>query len=230
MTSFFIMENLESEADWKILLERRSVWVRSAQVKIHAFENLGKWCLRILDLQHSFKRGMSCMERVLSADMDTSGYSDPVISWIGSNGWSIQKVMALITGELEGLSGRGISCHERGQDAWNTFSPFHLDRLARLKKAPAKWSKRDAIRAIANGQYNFFRCDGVYTDDYSDDAERNYQKGQIQNWREFIEGVMSGSGWSVYQDQNSLVHVCCYHFNLNSLEFNVNGVHIEQES
>ena len=109
--------------------------------------------------------------------------------------------------------------------AVKVFSPFA--EYKRLKSAPAKWTKSHVIKALMNGQFKSVNQDAVYTDDYYDDAQRNYQKHVISEAVYLVEKVLDGGsgGWRFYADDenNSYININHYHFDYNHFIFDVEG-------
>jgi hypothetical protein len=98
------------------------------------------------------------------------------------------------------------------------FSPFAKSRLKPLKSHPPGWNLTHVRRALANGQFANFRCNGVYTDDYAFDSAVNFQKGEIVGVDEFLKKLVeSPSGWRTSLDKTTKqVSICCHHFDNNS--------------
>lgn len=98
------------------------------------------------------------------------------------------------------------------------FSPFAKARLKPLKALPPGWNLTHVRRALANGQFAKFCCNGVYTDDYAYDAAVNFQKGEIEGVDEFLQKLVEHpSGWWTSLDKATKhVNICCHHFDSNS--------------
>lgn len=64
---------------------------------------------------------------------------------------------------------------EKGID---TFSPFAIGNLKRVKSIPAKPTIQHVLKLIANGQFKYLGRDYSYTDDYAHDAVHG---GKIDN-------------------------------------------------
>ena len=103
-----------------------------------------------------------------------------------------------------------------------TFSPFALSRLKPLKSVPEKLNLTHVRRALANGQFSNLRCNSYLTDDYADDAARNFRRGPIEAMPMIEELVTSPAGWWTHLDPNSnSVSLCCHQFDSNSFVLKV---------
>lgn len=224
MNTIIIIDELNGPADWEVVLEKRAVWIRSQEIRLLISNNANQWGIRIQDLQEAYHRGAQCIEHVLTASLYCKSNDNPVKEFLKRLHWRLDLVMEFVR------AGFGPSNHEdlvyqtTAHDSWSTFSPFHLNRLPRLKREPSKWTKREAIRAIANGQYSWLRCDGRYTDDYYEDDQQNYRRGDITNWMEMVEKILTGDGWRVYEDEEKRIHICCHHFDYNSMKLDIDAV------
>jgi hypothetical protein len=85
-----------------------------------------------------------------------------------------------------------------------------------------KWTLRHAIRALVNGQFEWLKCTGYYTDDYAWDMAMNYRQGEIPDAVSFAADVLeSPSGWWVSGREENVVYMCCHSFDNNEFKFKV---------
>lgn len=175
----------------------------------------------IQDLSNAFKSGQSCPAFSLQYPHEDN-WRELVQDVDGDMGELLARLMDQ-TADKGGIAlpiAHGITVHRRSIPGVNTFSPFHLNRFKPLPAEPAKWTLAHMKRALANGQYEDLRCDGVYTDDYARDAERNYEVGPLKAMELLRNLIESSSGWRTYA-ANGRVHVNCHHFDLNSFRLNL---------
>lgn len=223
MTPIYVIDELKDSVDWGFVLEKRTVWVRSLEIRLSLACDSNHWGIRILDLKEAYHRGKQCEEHVLTASLYCKSYQNPVKEFLSRLDWCLVQLMECFRSGSFSVDADDLVYRTTEHDSCSTFSPFHLNRLPRLKKIPSKWTKRDAIRAIANGQYSMLRCDGRYTDDYYEDDRQNYRRGDITNWLGMVEKILTGDGWRVYADEEERVHICCHHFDYNSMKLNLDG-------
>lgn len=218
-----IIKELKSQHDWAHILNNPCVlYVEDQKVKINKWSSLGGFSIKMLLLGNAMKRGKECVYYVI--DVNDIKVFEVLMAALD---WSLEQLIQVLSKihfhgsifEHAGLKVRkGSDCSVR------VFSPFSLTELKPLKKEPHKWTIAHAMRLLINGQFEELRCDSYYTDDYADDADRNYRKGRISMpiaWaKEIIERP---DGWRVYKKNDSnRLHICCHSFNNNSLKIDLN--------
>jgi hypothetical protein len=120
------------------------------------------------------------------------------------------------------LNGTVYEIHRSEAKGVRTFSPLHLHRVKPLSSAPKKWTIRSAYRAVVNGQFQWLKSDGTYTDDYARDAANDFYRGEIENHLPWIANIIERpSGWRVWVDDEDeqIISVNCHSFDLNSFKF-----------
>lgn len=113
----------------------------------------------------------------------------------------------------------GVRARWYQEPSSRTFSPFALDRLKPLKGIPSgKWTLRHVRQALANKQFESFRCTGRYSDDYAYDDQSNYGRGEIRDHIAFLRNLIeSPSGWwTSLEPVTNRVSICCHSFDSNS--------------
>lgn len=93
------------------------------------------------------------------------------------------------------------------------FSPF---KKIKEIKIPEKWTIPHIWKAILSGQVEKVICSGEYSDDYSFDASRNFNKGEKDKFSFAKELIESPSGWHTYKSNNK-IHVNCHSFDYNEI-------------
>jgi len=209
-------------------LGEREFFVEKPHSKVHFYNG----SLVITDLINAMKIGKYCE----SFSICYKG-NDP---WIGYNimhhfAYNIWKLLELLKSlpweknrwsgwnEIEySFPGEEAACYvyKSEEKGIRVYSPFATKEMKPLGNAPAKWTLRHALRALFNGQYEYLKCNGVYTDDYAYDYAVNYQMGEIKNGESFARRIMeSPSGWWVYGTKDGIVHVSCHTFDNNEFKF-----------
>ena len=135
----------------------------------------------------------------------------------GNNSYSIINIFNGVGGTLKGLldfidnlkmhenflttfctiDNHDYSVYLRNIKAKRVFSPFNYKEVYKpLKATPKKWHLSHAIRAILNGQIEYLKCNGIYTDDYLFDNAYNYGKGMVADNLDFVKGLIEHpNGW-----------------------------------
>ncbi len=114
-----------------------------------------------------------------------------------------------------------LTVHKGEQAGIRTFSPFALSRLKPLGEMPPKWTLRHAIRALVNGQAENVRCKSYFTDDYADDAARNFRQGSLDPVALARKVIERPDGWWTSIDKSNEVYLCCHHFDSNGFRLNL---------
>jgi len=217
----------------RIVLENscseREFYVNEPHVKVHFYNG----SLFIVDLTNAMKTGKTCEH-----------YS---INWNGNDFYPGKNIVEMFGYDLKVLlrflrdmpwaknrwdSWEGINFNFFGDVGYmiykgegksvHTFSPYSIGELKPLKETPAKWTLRHALRALFNGQFEWLRCKGYYTDDYAWDMAMNYRKGGIMDAVAFAADIMEGpSGWWVSGREDNVVNICCHSFDNNEFKFKV---------
>ena len=87
-------------------------------------------------------------------------------------------------------------------DGLCTFNPFKEEEKQELTRMTA----RKFVKFVLAGQVKKVICKGRYTDDYYDDAKRNYDKGKEVDIMEFAKNIIESrpKNWKVWLDGDKL--------------------------
>ena len=217
---------------WHENQTEREFFVEDLKLKVHFYNG----SLNIMDITNALKTGKIC-ERY---SFNWQAYdSIKGIRLMEAFNWDVKKLFDFAQ-SLRWERGRygieehyfslmeesDITIYKSEEKSIRVFSPFALNEVKPLKEIPKKWTVRHATRAILNHQYEWFKCNGVYTDDYAFDAAYNYQEGEIGDNMAFAERLIERpSGWWA-GDHNSkngdvIVSICCHTFDLNEFKFKI---------
>jgi hypothetical protein len=190
-------------------------YIKTLNLRFHRYTS----AIELVDLTNAMQKGMTC-KRVM-VRWDHHNFNDSIFwNFLNDNynGDLLAFVKSRIS-EADEVIAPNLACEMRFQASNRTYSPFTVGSFKKLDKLPTKWTLTHAIKALVNGQYKAFKCDGVYTDDYAFDAACNFQKGEIKDPNGMIkELVEEPSGWRSSISGGGLVDVDCYHFDNNSFE------------
>lgn len=224
MSEFNIHESMASCESWIEALNSRECYVREPAARIAVSGMANNEELSITRLDNAFRAGKECITYRLSPALSDSGVS-ALTDLLAEFDWDLSALLAVLDAvdSERGADVMGYAVRCRVYPGVRVFSPFHLDRLKPLKKWPSKWTVPMALRAIANGQYESFRCKGVYTDDYAMDNALNFRRGNVAALA-FIRRVTERpSGWHVFEGRDNRVHINCHSFDMNELLVNLSA-------
>lgn len=87
-------------------------------------------------------------------------------------------------------------------DGLRTFNPFKEEEKQELTRMTA----RKFVKFVLAGQVKKVICKGRYTDDYYDDAKRNYDKGKEVDIMEFAKNIIESGpkNWKVWFEGDNL--------------------------
>lgn len=216
-----IVKTLSTQDAWNGLFNgNRILYCESSKVKINLW-GTSDMTLRVQLLENAMVRGKECAEYRISTIQESH-----IHEFLEALDWDITSlihVFKTIQYKADKYQHAGLLITRSTSKAIRVFSPFNLTALKPLEKEPEKWTISHAMRVLMNGQYDTLRCDGVYTDDYADDNERKFDRGEIQfplAWAKDI--IESPSGWRVRrEEEGQKLHINCHHFNYNSLIINL---------
>jgi hypothetical protein len=118
--------------------------------------------------------------------------------------------------------GHNVQIHLSERSGSQTFSPFAVNRFKPLTEMPKKWTMAHCKRALANGQFENLRCNGVYSDDYAFDDAVDYSRGPVDALIMLEKVVSSPSGWRTSLDSTgNIFHLCCHTFDNNSAKLKI---------
>lgn len=217
-----IQESRTTFQDWAN--KHSTFYVKEPQCKIHEYQG----SIHITLLENAMIKGKTCPSFTINWDSHSNECF--LLNWLQERfNYSLVALIDYLKGlELvEGYKGKiyltenlEVTLYDR--ESYRTFSPFSNGSYNPLKEVPKKWSLTYAIRAILNGQFKALKCDSQYTDDYAGDAACNFMKGEIQEAKSFIKGIIeSPSGWRSYVSERGEVILNCHHFNNNSFTLNI---------
>jgi len=204
-------------------------FIEESRAKVQIYR--GSVC--ITDLTNAMKVGKRCES--FSFHMRREGHWHPY-NLLGSFGFSLEKMFEFARAlpwekvregwwkeaevEMIGEEGPFYVCRNEAKSV-RVYSPYSIKEMKPLKEEPKKWTVRHALRALFNGQIEYVRCRGVYTDDYAFDAAYNYQQGQLEPESFAREIMESPSGWwaSARYNAENVVSICCHSFNSNEFKF-----------
>jgi len=208
----------------------------AAELSLKIYGGPGRDTMEIKDLQHAMKRGQSCTKYTIRRQ-DPMDSSDVGVGSLILRVGSLRALFRLLESltfptehdtvnpsRTEELDGVEYKVWKSSEKAIRVFSPLHLHHLKPLTKEPKRWNVRLATRAILNGQYDWLKCDGKYTDDYAFDAAHDFGRGEISNNLSWVAGVIERpGGWrvAVKDEEEKILWLCCHHFNTNTFKFNL---------
>lgn len=185
-----------------------TTYIEDVQLRISVYRD----SIRFTDIADALKTGKVCKVVSLNASY-TAVDKCAIINWFNS----IEDIRGFVLNAVEDDLG-DIKVYVNEDKSVRTFSPFNINVIKPLKSSPAKWSVRNAMKALLNGQYTDLQVDSNYTDDYAYDAAVNFGKGAIEDVLEFCQGIIEGpSGWRVWESDGKIT-VNCHHFNYNSFK------------
>jgi hypothetical protein len=209
-----------------------------AELSLKIYGGSARDTLEVKDLQHAMKRGQSCTKYTIRQQGATQP-SDIGVSKLIVHFGSLRALFRVLESlefptehdtvnpsRVEELGGVRYKVWKGSEKAIRVFSPIHLHHLKPLTKEPKRWNVRLATRAILNGQYDWLRCEGRYSDDYARDAALNYSKGEIADNLSWVANVIERpGGWrvSVKDEDEGILWLCCHHFDTNAFKFNVDA-------
>lgn len=178
--------------------------------------------LVITDLTNALAIGKNCKEVRIRKKWDAA--DDCAI--VNFMGWENNHFRAVMEEVDQDVILDDVEIYLSERKGIETFSPFALERMKPLKETPKKWTVKHAIRALLNGQYTSFKCNGVYSDDYAYDAAVDFHRGEIQDVQGFCKGIIEHkSGWWASDYKNTgCVAICCHSFDSNEFIFSLKAV------
>lgn len=202
----------------------RQVYVRTGKFRLQCYRD----SFTLTELENAFKSGSYCVEYHVMAEFnDMEGLLHRMRYDMSALAAELREALTAHPEDHSVPLKDGGTGYWRTRPATRTFSPFDLDRLKPLK-APltGKWTLAHARRALANGQYENLRCNGHYTDDYADDAARDFCRGEIKAPLEFLRKLVEDpSGWwTLLNEESKSVSVCCHSFDSNSFALKLEKV------
>lgn len=172
---------------------------------------------RINDLRNALKTGKTCPSFSVE-------YRDECdwLNLVNEVNGDLSQLLALLD-EATDLASRkyvplanGLTVHRTAKPGVRMFSPFALERLKPLAELPSKWMLSHVRRALANGQIENLRCDGITTDDYAFDNATNFQKGKLETMKLLRDLIESPDGWWTTIAASGKVGVSCHSFEHHS--------------
>lgn len=204
----------------------REFYVEDIKLKIHFYNG----SLTLMDITNALKTGLTC-ERY-SINWNTNEHLEG-IKILDSFAWDTRKLFDFVKSLPWQPANYGIepifyswfdngdvTIYKGSEKSIRVFSPYALSELKPLKESPKKWTVRHAVRAIINHQYDWLRCEGVYTDDYAYDAAYDFQRGDLDNVSFAERLIERPSGWWT-SERDGIVSICCHHFDSNEFKFKI---------
>jgi len=227
-----IKESLNGFEDWANQFNTQ--YVKSPAAKVHIYNG----SCEIILLENAFSRGKDCPRYSINFDYrgingdnlpfhnqflrDFNHSLEAIVKYLENIEFGVNKWGSFESAEYVGQEGAKFDIYKSLIKGVRVYSPFHLDRVKRLKQAPKKWTVSHVCKALINGQYKDLRCESVYTDDYAFDAAYNFQKGSLDGLAFAKRVLESPSGWWA-SNYSGNISICCHHFDNNSFEFDING-------
>lgn len=220
----------------EITKENGNDWINKHELideknKIKMIVYSGSKSIVLTDLTNAMQRGKTCERYSFNLQYNSQSYSlENLIYHFGSvkNLFDYARSLTYTVHKWGGydrrevqIDGAWIDVYKSVEQSIRVFSP--LTNLEPLKALPKKWTVELALRAIANKQYVWFKCNGHYTDDYAFDAAVDFGRGEITDNLKFVKYVLqSPSGWHVWPDSYGGVSINCHSFDCNSFMPKIN--------
>lgn len=178
--------------------------------------------VRITDLSNAMKRGKNC---IMISIQSKNFVHEEIEKIFPTFNYNIKKIFDTLSNldisDMESIDYKGLRIFKALKQGVRVYSPFNHHIVKPLKSKPKKWTIPHILKVLINNQFDDFRCDGIYTDDYYNDAACNYQKGKINDVQSFIKDLMKEpSGWWTHESDGRL-NIDCYHFHNTSMIVNI---------
>jgi len=217
-----------TQENWEEWVNKHTIYDRKNKLKLTYYSGFGD--IYIMDISNAGKRGKTCLQISIKLEKPDRHYCTHNF-FRASLVETFKELRSLDMSGVDRFSSKEI---ERDGRKWHIshfeersariFSPFNLLEIYKpLKEEPKKWTVPHALRAIINGQYEYLKCNGVYTDDYAYDAAVNFKKGEITGNIIFAVRILtSPSGWHCWKDsEDGSINISCHSFDSNEFKLRI---------
>lgn len=198
-------------------------YVKDIDLLIHRYNS----SIEFTYMANAMKKGKKCLRLSVS----THKHDGPADLWdfVREMEGMLENlvIMAAIDGKDGGkcFGNEKIEVYYSNRDSYHIFHPVrYKEMLKPVKEMPAKMTLAHIYKIIANGQYDYLKCNGVYTDDYAYDAAMKFQEGSLDAVS-FLERIYNRpSGWWCSKQpyaQGGDISICCHSFDSNSIKINL---------
>lgn len=135
----------------------------------------------------------TCRENVIY-----SALHDNVMDVLGVH--TVKELEAIAYGDVEEKDYAVYHRRVKGSGVFNPFAECQKQKLTNLTVGKF-------VKAVLAGQVKNVVCAGKYTDDYADDAKRNYDKGVAINAMELAKKIVEDGSrhWRVWHEGNKVL-------------------------
>ncbi len=210
------MKNLnviKSMKEWNLKdADYGTYYFEEEKLSLHLFDD----SIRLIQLENAQKTGKTCRRIAITQPWN---WRESIKTNILNNIICFNHFIAETLKDPEIPKSLGYTVSVSEIKGVRVFSPFV--QIKKIKE-PKKWTLRHFVKAVYSGQIQKGECTGYYTDDYAWDTANNYGRGQINPMAIAKEVIESPDGWwisSEKEGKQTILTVCCHHFNNNKFIF-----------